>query len=341
MELFNMQNHQEPTLEEMQLFEAALEEENETDTDQLADAELEMKEYEEDFAPDYGDGKQDSYVVDSTKQYLNEIGRYPLLTAEQERELSTRMRQGGQEGFEARQLLINSNLRLVAHYAKKYLGRGVDFDDLNMIGVDGLITAVDKFEPEKNCKFSTYAHWWIMQSITRGIAEESGMIRIPVHMTEAIYKVRKAKAKLSQENKEVPTLEELAVETGLPKDKVKLAIESMFSTIHFGTQIGDDGDSTLEDLLPDDRALDPCEEAVKKSLKAVIAGVLDKLDPKEAMVLRYRFGIGVERPMTLEEIGSLPEFGVTRERVRQIENKAICKIKKNVGMRSQLLDFAS
>ena len=284
---------------------------------------------------------EDSYTVDSMQWYLREIGKFSRLSTEEELELGKKIKEAGPEAIQARNELIQSNLRLVMHYAKKYLNRGVDLEDLNAMGTEGLFKAAEKYDYLLGYRFSTYASWWINQAITRGIAAESTTVRIPVHMSENIHKVRKAQKNLKQETGREATVEELAIYSGLSEKTVMAAIQAMYTIVSFDTKVGEDGDSTLEDFLADDKADDPCEMVLKDGLKEALREVLGMLEPREALVLSLRNGIGMSSTMTLEEIAKLPGFGVTRERIRQIEGKALRKIRRNPKMMSILKDFAA
>jgi RNA polymerase primary sigma factor len=287
------------------------------------------------------DVEEDTYTGDSMQWYLKKIGRIKRLTLEEELELGKEIKEGGSNAIDARNKLIEANLRLVMHYAKKYLGRGVDLEDLNAMGTEGLFKAVQKYDYVLGYRFSTYASWWINQAITRGITAESSTVRIPVHMSEAIHKVRKAQKTFKQETGNEPTIEEVVEISGLPEKTVMAAIQAMYTTVSFDTKVGEDGESTLEDFLADDRAEDPCESMVKKDLQEAVKTVLGMLEPREAFVLSRRIGLGGAEIMTLEEIAKLPGFGVTRERIRQIEGKALRKIRTNPKMRNVLKDFAA
>ena len=287
------------------------------------------------------DVEEDTYTGDSMQWYLKEIGRIKRLTLEEELELGKEIKEGGANAIDARNKLIEANLRLVMHYAKKYLGRGVDLEDLNAMGTEGLFKAAQKYDYALGYRFSTYASWWINQAITRGITAESSTVRIPVHMSEAIHKVRKAQKTFKQETGNEPTIEEVVEISGLPEKTVMAAIQAMYTTVSFDTKVGEDGESTLEDFLADDRAEDPCESMVKKDLQEAVKTVLGMLEPREAFVLSRRIGLGGAEIMTLEEIAKLPGFGVTRERIRQIEGKALRKIRTNPKMRNILKDFAA
>lgn len=285
--------------------------------------------------------EEDTYTGDSMQWYLKKISQIERLTLEEELELGKAIREGGAKAIDARNKLIEANLRLVMHYAKKYSGRGVDIEDLNAMGIEGLFKAAQKYDYALGYKFSTYASWWINQAITRGIAAESSTVRIPVHMSESIHKVRKAQKNFKQETGKEPTIEEVVEISGLSEKTVMAAIQAMYTTVSFETKVGEDGDSTLEDFIADDRAEDPCESMVKNGLQEAVTTVLGMLEPREAFVLSRRIGLGGTEIMTLEEIAKLPGFGVTRERIRQIEGKALRKIRTNPKMRNVLKDFAA
>ncbi len=304
------------------------------------DAEPTLEELEEVEVEEKDEEAGDYYSEDSMKMYMNEIAKVPLLSAEEERELSQVIAENGPKAQAAKDKMLTANLRLVAFRAKKFINRGVDFDDLNAMGYEGLVKAVEKFDYTRGFRFSTYAIWWIDQAIARGIACESGTVRVPVHVQEVARKIRKAVEVLKQETMREPTIEEVVEHTNLPFEKVLAAYEAGFTVVSFDYQITDDGDLTMEDLLADENAVDPCQTVMQKDLQKAVKKVLSQLPEKEALVLRMRYGIGLERPMTLEEIASLPGFGVTRERVRQIEEKAIRTIRRSYSMKSQLQDYA-
>lgn len=285
--------------------------------------------------------EEDTYTGDSMQWYLKKIGRIKRLTLEEELELGKVIKEGGVGASEARNKLIESNLRLVMHYAKKNLGRGVDIEDLNAMGTEGLFKAAAKYDYSMGYRFSTYASWWINQAISRGISAEASTVRIPVHMSEAIHKVRKVQKDYKLETGKEPTIEEVMEISGLSEKTVMAAIQAMYTMVSFDTKVGEDGDSTLEDFLADERAEDPCERMVKQGLEEAIAQVLGMLEPREAFVLMKRTGLGGHKIMTLEEIANLPGFQVTRERIRQIEGKALRKIRTNPKMRNMLIEFAA
>lgn len=275
----------------------------------------------------------DTSINDPVRMYLKEIGRIPLLTREQEIDLAQRTEMGD---MQAKSKLINSNLRLVVSIAKKYIGRGMTFLDLIQEGNKGLIRAVEKYDWTKGFKFSTYATWWIRQAITRAIADQARTIRIPVHMVETINKLIRISRKLMQDLGREPTPEEIAKHMEISADKVREIMKISQKTTSLETPIGDDDDSYLGDFIPDESQLSPYDATSKRLLKENINEVLHALSDREARVLKMRFGLEGQRPMTLEEVGK--KFGVTRERIRQIEAKALRKL-KHPSRRKKLQDF--
>ncbi|PKK91273.1 MAG: RNA polymerase sigma factor RpoD [Candidatus Wallbacteria bacterium HGW-Wallbacteria-1] len=263
----------------------------------------------------------DDRLHDSVKMYLKAIGEIPLLTPEQELELAKRIEQHDEE---AKQKLINANLRLVVSVAKKYTKRGLQFLDLIQEGNQGLIRAVKKFKYRKGFKFSTYSIWWIRQAITRAIADQARTIRVPVHMVETINKIRKISRKLYQETGQEPSIEEIAKQTNLTVVKVKSIMQTAMDPISLETPIGEE-DSHLGDFIEDKDAKSPVDAAFHAMLKEKIKSVLSTLTEREAKVLTYRFGLNDGCPHTLEEVGKI--FNVTRERIRQIEAKALRKLR--------------
>ena len=261
-------------------------------------------------------------IDDPVRMYLKEIGKVPLLTAEEEIELAQRMEEGDEE---AKKRLCEANLRLVVSIAKRYVGRGMLFLDLIQEGNLGLIKAVEKFDYRKGYKFSTYATWWIRQAITRAIADQARTIRIPVHMVETINKLIRVSRQLLQEYGREPLPEEIAEEMGIPEDKVREIIKIAQEPVSLETPIGEEEDSHLGDFIPDDDAPAPAEAAAFTLLKEQLMSVLSTLTPREEMVLKLRFGLEDGRARTLEEVGK--EFKVTRERIRQIEAKALRKLR--------------
>ncbi len=261
-------------------------------------------------------------IDDPVKVYLKEIGRVPLLTSEEEVELAIRISDGD---VAAKQRLSEANLRLVVSIAKRYLGRGMQFLDLIQEGNLGLIKAVEKFDYTKGFKFSTYATWWIRQAITRAIADQARTIRIPVHMVETINKVKKVQSQLLHQNGHEPSPDEIAEEIDMPVDKVREIMRVAQEPVSLETPIGEEEDSHLGDFIPDNDAPAPADAASHTMLREQLSDVLSTLTPREAKVLRLRFGLEDGRSRTLEEVGK--EFNVTRERIRQIEAKALRKLR--------------
>ncbi len=261
-------------------------------------------------------------IDDPVRMYLKEIGKVPLLTAEEEIEIAKRLETGDEE---AKKKLSEANLRLVVSIAKRYVGRGMLFLDLIQEGNLGLIKAVEKFDYRKGYKFSTYATWWIRQAITRAIADQARTIRIPVHMVETINKLIRVSRQLLQQYGREPTPEEIAKEMGISESKVREIIKIAQEPVSLETPIGEEEDSHLGDFIPDDDAPAPAEAASFALMKEQLLDVLDTLTPREEKVLRLRFGLDDGRQRTLEEVGK--EFNVTRERIRQIEAKALRKLR--------------
>ncbi|MBO4468031.1 MAG: RNA polymerase sigma factor RpoD [Clostridia bacterium] len=301
-----------------QLFEdaASLDSDEEpTEADlQFEDVDVENLEDDEAF--------QQMSLDDPVKVYLREIGRVPLLSSEEEIELAVKIEEGDEY---AKQRLTEANLRLVVSIAKKYVGRGMFFLDLIQEGNVGLIKAVDKFDYRKGFKFSTYATWWIRQAITRAIADQARTIRIPVHMVETINRLKKVQSQLLHENGYEPSDELIAEKMNLPVDRVREIMRVAQEPVSMETPIGPEEDSRLMDFIRDEDALAPDEAALKTITNEDIDAVLHTLAPREEDVIRLRFGLKDGRCHTLEEVGS--EFNVTRERIRQIEQKAIRKLR--------------
>lgn len=274
-------------------------------------------------------------VADPVRMYLKEIGRIPLLTREEEIRLAQQVEAGD---LKAKKALTDANLRLVVSIAKKYIGRGMTFLDLIQEGNKGLIRAVEKFDWTKGFKFSTYATWWIRQAITRSIADQARTIRIPVHMVETINKLMRTARRLMQDLGREPTPEEIGKEMEMDPDKVRHIFKISQNTTSLESPVGEsDDDSVLGDFISDDRQVSPYEATSRQMLRENIEEVLDALTDREREVVKYRFGLNEDdKPMTLEEVGRL--FGVTRERIRQIEAKALRKL-KHPSRRKQLQDF--
>ena len=275
-------------------------------------------------------------IDDPVKVYLKEIGRVPLLNPEEEITLATRIQEGGPAGEKAKQRLSEANLRLVVSIAKRYVGRGMQFLDLIQEGNLGLIKAVEKFDHTKGFKFSTYATWWIRQAITRAIADQARTIRIPVHMVETINRLTRASRILLQQLGREPTPDEIAKELNMPVDRVREIQKIAQDPVSLETPIGEEEDSHLGDFIEDDRATTPSDSVAATMLKEQLMGVLDTLTPREEKVLRLRYGIDDGKPRTLEEVGK--EFNVTRERIRQIEAKALRKL-RHPSRSKKLKDF--
>lgn len=276
----------------------------------------------------------DDVADDSVRLYLREIGKIPLLTAEEELELAHRVVAGEKR---AKDKMAEANMRLVVSIAKRYVGRGLDLLDLIQEGNTGLLRAVEKFDPDKGFKFSTYATWWIRQAITRAIADQARTIRIPVHMVETINKLLRTQRRLTQELNREPTNEEIAKEMGIEIEKVE-HIMKIKQDIHSLDQSvrDDEDDSTLGDFIEDEDAKSPLEAASEQLLKSQVKDMLSALSEREQKIIRLRFGLEDGKNHTLEEVGA--EFSVTRERIRQIEAKALAKLRKHKDAK-KLLDY--
>jgi RNA polymerase primary sigma factor len=272
-------------------------------------------------------------IDDPVRMYLKEIGKVPLLSSDEEIELAQKIQKGDQY---SKKKLTEANLRLVVSIAKRYVGRGMQFLDLIQEGNLGLIKAVEKFDHTRGYKFSTYATWWIRQAITRAIADQARTIRIPVHMVETINKLIRVSRQLLQELGRDPLPEEIAIEMGMSEDKVREIMKIAQEPVSLETPIGEEEDSHLGDFIPDDDAPAPAEAAAFTLLKEQLMEVLDTLTPREEKVLRLRFGLDDGRARTLEEVGK--EFNVTRERIRQIEAKALRKL-RHPSRSKKLKDF--
>ena len=269
----------------------------------------------------------DAFADDSVRLYLREIGKIPLLTPEEEAELAQRIVKGDKK---AKDKMVESNMRLVVSIAKRYGGRGLDFLDLIQEGNTGLLRAVEKFDPDKGFKFSTYATWWVRQAITRAIADQARTIRIPVHMVETINKVLRTTRELTSELNREPTNEEIAKALDMEPDKIDYVMRIKQDIASLDASVGregDDEDSVLGDFVEDEERASPEDSAANQILKEQLSEIIATLTDREQKIIRLRFGIGGGRPHTLEEVGN--EFDVTRERIRQIEAKALSKLRKN------------
>lgn len=295
---------------------------DEPETDELAKEE-ELTDEELAITPE----NVDAFADDSVRLYLREIGKIPLLTQDEEADLAQRILKGDQK---AKNKMVESNMRLVVSIAKRYGGRGLDFLDLIQEGNTGLLRAVDKFDPAKGFKFSTYATWWIRQAITRAIADQARTIRIPVHMVETINKVLRTTRKLTTELNREPTNEEIAKALNIEPEKVDYVMRIKQDIASLDASVGRDGDdedSVLGDFVEDEERDSPEESASNQILKEQLSEIIATLTDREQKIIRLRFGIGGGKPHTLEEVGA--EFDVTRERIRQIEAKALSKLRKN------------
>ena len=269
----------------------------------------------------------DDVSDDSVRLYLREIGKIPLLNAEQELELAKKVVEGDKR---AKDKMAEANMRLVVSIAKRYSGRGLDFLDLIQEGNTGLLRAVEKFDPDKGFKFSTYATWWIRQAITRAIADQARTIRIPVHMVETINKLLRTQRRMTQELNREPTIEELGKELEMEPEKVEYVIKIKQDITSLDAGVGRDGeddDSTLSDFIEDEESATPEDSAANQLLKEQVQAVLSSLSEREQKIVRMRFGLDNGKSHTLEEVGQ--EFAVTRERIRQIEAKALAKLRKH------------
>ena len=320
--LFDMLEKLDLTATQMDLVYSTLGEAN----IQIVDEDQRDKELFEQALSDIG-------LDDPVKMYLKDIGRVPLLTAEEEIDLAKRMQE---DDNAAKKRLCEANLRLVVSIAKRYVGRGMLFLDLIQEGNMGLMKAVEKFDYQKGFKFSTYATWWIRQSITRAIADQARTIRIPVHMVETINKLTRIQRLLLQELGREPTPAEIAEKMGVTEERVREIQKIAQDPVSLETPIGEEEDSHLGDFIEDEKTMTPSESVAFTMLKEQLLGVLDTLTPREEKVLRLRYGLDDGKPRTLEEVGR--EFNVTRERIRQIEAKALRKL-RHPSRSKKLKDF--
>ena len=292
------------------------------DTSEFKDIESELEQLDTAEDMEHALAQEGLIIDDPVRMYLKEIGRVPLLTGEKEFELAQKMSEGDEF---AKQQLVEANLRLVVSIAKRYVGKGMFFLDLIQEGNLGLMKAVEKFDHGKGYKFSTYATWWIRQAITRAIADQARTIRIPVHMVETIHKVSRVSRQLLQELGREPTAEEISAEIGMSAEKVREIMKVAQDPVSLETPIGEEEDSHLGDFIPDDDSPAPAEAATRTLLREQLIEVLHTLTPREEQVLTLRFGLEDGRQRTLEEVGRV--FNITRERIRQIEAKALRKLR--------------
>ena len=317
------------------LGEDEMDDEESDETDDLDfDVDLSVDDIHDDkkvYTPDY-QMSQEVKTSDNVKNYLSAIGEYPLLSYDQEVALGKRIQQGDKK---AKDELINANLRLVVSIAKRYRGRGLALMDLIQEGNIGLERAAEKYNPDMGFKFSTYATWWIKQAMTRAIADSGRTIRIPVHMFENINKAKKVQRDLAQKLSREPTEKELATALGVSEEKVRKLLDLSLEPTSLETPVGDEEDSSLGDFISDDNTISPTQFTDNEALKDEMDEALKRLDPREEQVIRMRFGLDGQNPQTLEEVGK--EFNVTRERIRQIEAKALRKLRRFA--KGQLHDF--
>lgn len=317
------------------LGEDEMDDEKSDETDDLDfDVDLSVDDIHDDkkvYTPDY-QMSQEVKTSDNVKNYLSAIGEYPLLSHDQEVALGKRIQQGDKK---AKDELINANLRLVVSIAKRYRGRGLALMDLIQEGNIGLERAAEKYNPDMGFKFSTYATWWIKQAMTRAIADSGRTIRIPVHMFENINKAKKVQRDLAQKLSREPTEKELATALGVSEEKVRKLLDLSLEPTSLETPVGDEEDSSLGDFISDDNTISPTQFTDNEALKDEMDETLKRLDPREEQVIRMRFGLDGQNPQTLEEVGK--EFNVTRERIRQIEAKALRKLRRFA--KGQLHDF--
>lgn len=295
----------------------------------------EVKELSESIETDMGYGSN-AETEDVMKMYLNDISRTRLLKPDEEIRYAKAIKNGGPDAKSARDMMINSNLRLVISVAKRYVGRGMQFSDLVGYGNIGLLKAVDKYDYEMGYKFSTYATWWIRQAISRALADQSRMIRLPVHMYEKVSKVKRMQKELAVELGREAKASEIANRLEMKKSEVDEIIMYAYDVKSLSTPVGDEDDSELGDFIEDTAFKSPEEQAISTMLRADLDEVLATLNPKEEEILRLRFGLDDNIQMTLEEVGK--RFGVTRERIRQIESKALRKL-KNPARAAKLIDY--
>lgn len=303
-----------------------------------SELEMEVAESEEQLLQLNNDDLSDDNEMlgESITIYMREVGAISTLSAAEELELGRRIAEGGADANDAKNKLIEANLRLVMHIAKKYIGRGVEYEDLNSIGTIGLIRAAEKFDYTKGFRFSTYACYWIKQAIARGIVQSGHAVKIPVHMTDAINKIHAVQNRYRLENGCEASFDELVELTKLSSKKVCEALNAMFTYTSLDAKISDDGEATQVDFIQDENSENPLDNIIQLETVRAVREVISKLPPREAEVLRMRYSIGYDRGYTLEEIGE--KFDVTRERVRQIEERAKNRIRHSRALRELLQD---
>lgn len=284
--------------------------------------------------------KNENLAVDVVTNELVDSSVSSLLSAEEEVVLAQKIAKGGDEGREARNQLVMANMKLVTYFAKRFIGCGAELEELISMGTEGLIHAAEKFDPSRGARFSTCAAFWIRQAISRGIANESCVVRVPVHVKTAMFQIKRAQRELSVELGVEPNVEEIAAYTGLSVEKVRDTMEHTYNIVSMDATVDEDGKTTIEDFCADENADDPCDVAVWGDLQEAIQFAMDKLEPKEAMVIKLRYGFVGDHPMTLDEIASLPIFNVTRERIRQIEKRALNKIRRSYSAMECLREYA-
>ncbi len=313
------------------LTDNGIEVKNDIPADKMLELEIEAEQM---LSPEEIEKMQEDFPIDDpVRMYLKDIGKVPLLDTETEKALAERMKNGDKV---AKNMIIEANLRLVVSIAKKHVGKGMAFLDLIQEGNLGLTKAVEKFDYEKGFKFSTYATWWIRQAITRAIADQARTVRIPVHMVETIHKVNRIKKQLTQDYGREPSNEEIAANVGMSADKVREILKYSLDTVSLETPIGEEEDSHLGDFIPDDESPEPSELVNNKERHDIIEAVLDTLTDREKKVIRLRYGLDDGVSHTLEQVGK--EFNITRERIRQIEAKAIRKLRHPTRSK-KLADF--
>ena len=317
------------------------------DSDSTADDRLRM--YDNGESDGYPAGESNGETASKKKEkdflpgaftlYMREMGQFERLSPKEEAELARQIAEGGEEAERARNELIEANLRLVVYCAKRYKGNNVDIEDLVQMGNIGLMKAVEKFDYTKGFRFSTYAMWWINQAISRGLANQCRSIRLPIHMSESVRKVKSAEVNIKQETGREATVDQVVEATGMKKEKVLQVYRFMYNMVSLDSRINEDGDSELYDIIGDRNTVTPEQSYIDMERHELVETLLGMLTRREALVLTYRFGLNGCNEMSLEEIGRLPEFSVSRERIRQNELRAISKIRSSHRMRKLFDDY--